>query len=253
MFGQHCLQPAFRFDTFYGVDGCRAGWFFVGIGPEDETRFGVMKNIAELTETKKRNSLFLVDIPIGLPSAEHPTRFCDTEARRLLRPLRHNSVFSPPCRAALLAESFREACRINRNIVGKMISQQAYHIGGKIRETDELLQRKPELTSIIREIHPEICFHSMAGGSPMRHNKRSAEGFTERLTLIQTYRSDAETIVRNSLERFSRREVKPDDILDAMAAAVIGKISRGFLQTLPENPEKDENGLPMEIVRVFPA
>jgi len=246
-------KPAFRFEAFYGVDGCRGGWFFFGIGLKEQTCFGVVESIAERIEAEKENSLFLVDIPIGLPFSGHPSRRCDIEARRLLSPLRHSSVFSPPCREALTAEDYRQACRINRKITGKMISQQAYRIGAKIREMDDLLQRKPELSSMIREAHPEVCFHSMAGGSPMRHNKRSAEGFAERFTLIQRYLPDAETSLHRALERYRRKGVGRDDIVDAMAIAVIGKISKGCLQTLPETPDTDESGLPMEIVRMVSA
>jgi predicted RNase H-like nuclease len=245
-------NPAIQFNTFIGVDGCRAGWFFVAIGPGNKTRFGLMKKIAEICEIKSDKTLFLVDIPIGLPSSTHPNRSCDLEARKLLSPLRHSSVFPPPCREALAAESYEEACHINRDIVGRMISQQAYHIGQKIREMDELLQKRSELRPFIREIHPEICFHSMADGFPMQHKKRSEEGYAERFTLIKAHFSDAETVLNSALERYLRREVKRDDILDAMAAAVIGKISKGFLQTLPKNPEIDQTGLPMEIVRIDP-
>jgi predicted RNase H-like nuclease len=241
-------NPAIQFNTFFGVDGCRAGWFFIAIGPEDETHFGVMKKITEICEIKSDNTLFLVDIPIGLPSSIHLTRSCDREARKLLSPLRHSSVFPPPCRKTLAAESFREACHINQGIVGRMISQQAFHIGPKIREMDELLQEKPGLRSFVREIHPEICFHALSGGFPMQYNKKSKEGYAERLALIKVHVSDAEILINKALDGYRRNEVARDDILDAMAAAVIGKISRGCLQTLPENPEIDQTGLSMEIV-----
>ena len=242
-----------RFDTFYGVDGCRAGWFFVAIGPDDKIRFGVMKRISDLADIRKKRTLFLVDIPIGLPSSRQPVRSCDVEARRLLRPLRHSSVFSPPCREALSAGSYTEACRINRKIVGRMMSRQAYFIGGKIREVDDLLRRKPGLRRVVREIHPEICFQSMAGGVPMPHNKRSAAGFAERLALLQTHRSDAGALVNSALVRFRRKDVGRDDILDALAAAVTGHAAKGRLHSLPETPEFDEAGLPMEIVWRMPA
>jgi predicted RNase H-like nuclease len=39
-----------------------------------------------------------------------------------------------------------------------------------------------------------------------------------------------------------------DDIMDALAAAVTGKLGKGSLQSLPPQPERDATGLPMEIV-----
>jgi len=43
-----------------------------------------------------------------------------------------------------------------------------------------------------------------------------------------------------------------DDIVDALAAAVTGFLSNGDLSTLPEVPEQDERGRPMEMV-YFPS
>ena len=34
--------------SFTGIDGCKAGWFFVSIGPGDETKFGVFQRIEKL-------------------------------------------------------------------------------------------------------------------------------------------------------------------------------------------------------------
>ena len=36
--------------------------------------------------------------------------------------------------------------------------------------------------------------------------------------------------------------------MDALVAAVTGKLARGALRSLPEVPERDSTGLPMEIV-----
>ncbi len=43
-----------------------------------------------------------------------------------------------------------------------------------------------------------------------------------------------------------------DDILDALAAAVTARFGFNALKTLPEAPERDEEGLPMEMVHYDP-
>jgi predicted RNase H-like nuclease len=60
-------------------------------------------------------------------------------------------------------------------------------------------------------------------------------------------------LVNKTLKSYGRNKVAPDDILDAMAAAIIGKISKGYLQTLPDQPEIDQAGLPMEIAYTIPV
>jgi len=50
------------------------------------------------------------------------------------------------------------------------------------------------------------------------------------------------------LKAFKRKELARDDILDAMALALTASFPPGTLCTVPENPEKDNKGLPMEIV-----
>lgn len=86
------------FQKYIGVDGCKAGWFYVGIDSIGECDFGVFKTLPDLWQANQEGTLILVDIPIGLPSKNNPSRECDTLARQHLSPLRHNSVFTPPCR-----------------------------------------------------------------------------------------------------------------------------------------------------------
>ena len=38
-------------DKYIGVDGCKAGWFFVAIGPGDELELGIFKTIEKLWQT----------------------------------------------------------------------------------------------------------------------------------------------------------------------------------------------------------
>ena len=127
-------------DKHIGVDGCKAGWFFIAIGPGDELEFGIFTAIEKLWRTYSEARFLLIDIPIGLPSKEIKIRSCDKAARQVLSPKRHHSIFSPPCREALAAESYREACRINHNVCDRKISKQAWHISRKIKEVDDLMQ-----------------------------------------------------------------------------------------------------------------
>jgi predicted RNase H-like nuclease len=105
---------------FIGVDGCKIGWFYTAINHENDWEIGVSENIEKLWETHKDASLIFIDIPIGLPFKE--PRACDLEARKLLGKGKTSSVFPPPCREALAAKTYEEACEINKKVLGKKIS-----------------------------------------------------------------------------------------------------------------------------------
>jgi predicted RNase H-like nuclease len=117
----------------------------------------------------------------------------------------------------------------------------------KIREVDTFLRAREDARGKIREVHPEVCFWGLSG-SPMRHNKKTSAGFSERRDLLMGLYPHTEAIVGDALEKWFRKEVAKDDVLDALAAAVTGYLGADSLKTLPATPERDGIGLPMEMV-----
>ena len=81
---------------FVGVDGCKGGWFSVGLD-QNGYDFGMFREFAELLPHYQDAELILVDIPIGLPQG-NCGRKCDGEARRKLGYPRQLSVVSTPTR-----------------------------------------------------------------------------------------------------------------------------------------------------------
>jgi predicted RNase H-like nuclease len=231
---------------FIGVDGCKIGWFFTAINHENDWEIGVSENIEKLWETHKDASLILIDIPIGLPFKE--PRVCDLEARKLLGKGKTSCVFPPPCREAAAAKNYKQACETNKNILGKKISLQTWHISKKIKEVDDFLLSNPQAKQKIRETHPEICFWALAGGRAMKYSKKKKHGFKERLDLLKKVFSPTEAIVNTVLKMYKRKEVAKDDILDSIAAAMVACSPFSSLATVPEIPGKDAKGLPMEMV-----
>ena len=167
------------------------------------------------------------------------------DARKVLG-RRHSTVFTPPCRAALEASTYREASEDNFRVTGRKLSKQAWGILRKIREVDELVRQDPEARSRIREVHPEVCFWAFAGGKPMAHRKSTRVGWEQRLTLLRRLDSRTDSIFEGAMERFLRREVARDDVLDALVAAIAADGSEP--KTLPREPQWDAWGLPMEMV-----
>jgi predicted RNase H-like nuclease len=231
---------------YIGVDGCKMGWFYIVIDHENQWEIGVCKNIEKLWEIHKDASLILIDIPIGLPFKE--PRACDLEARKLLGKGKTSTVFPPPCREALTAKTYEGACEINKKVLGKKISLQAYHISKKIKEVDNFLLENLQARQKIRETHPEICFWALASGNAMQFPKKKKHGFEERLDLLKKIFPPAESIVDSAMKKFLRKDVAKDDILDSIVAAVVSCSPISSLVSVPETPGKDANGLPMEIV-----
>jgi predicted RNase H-like nuclease len=234
--------------SFVGVDGCSSGWFGVCLTNSGEWETGIEPNFGRIWTRWHAADSILVDIPIGLRDSGNEERLCDREARRALGPPRSSSVFPVPCRPSLQAEGYPDACRINKRYTGRRLSQQSWNIAGKIREVDDLLQSHPRARSVVREIHPEVLFWALNGGKSMQHNKRTEDGFKERLQLLELRNPGSEVIVTSVLNRFARKEIERDDLMDALAAAVTGKLGKGSLRSFPEWPERDSTGLPMEIV-----
>lgn len=232
---------------FIGVDGCRAGWFWIGLDTSGRQEIGIARTTEELAAIAQAAKLVLIDIPIGLRDSGAQARLCDLEARRVLGRARGSSVFPAPTRPALYARSYEEACEINLRSCGKRLSRQTWGIAEKIRSIDELLRSRPDLPPVVRECHPEVCFWSLNGKRPMSENKKQRAGRQARLAVLKRYFPEAESVVEAAARTYSRKEIAWDDIIDALALAVAAKLGYGRLRTLPASPEHDAFDLPMAI------
>ena len=231
---------------FVGVDGCRAGWLAIGLEAEGSWQVNIFPDVSNLWDHHRRASLILIDIPVGLKTGGKAERRCDPVVRKLLGP-RRSSVFPAPCREAIYAGSYQEACDINQRLTSKRLSVENWNIIPKIREMDCLLSDDASARNRIREIHPELCFWGLAG-RPMQHAKKRNEGLSERLQLLQSIYPQTADIVNHALSTYRRKDVARDDILDALAAAVTGLMGVDNLVSIPQEPEFDERGLRMEMV-----
>lgn len=234
--------------TAYGVDGCRAGWFYVAIEPCGAIRWGVVPMLADLVGSAGDLDRIFVDIPIGLPDGGEG-RTCDREARRRLG-RRGRSVFPAPVRAVLGIDTYEDTNRTSRLAAGKGTTKQTFAIAPKVQEVDTLLRRCPKARRLVREVHPEVCFWAFAGETPMRFPKKAKAkaGFRERAAVLSSLRSSTPDDISEIAREFRRKDVAWDDITDAFVAAATASQPLERLRSLPAAPESDCYGLPMEIV-----
>lgn len=232
-----------------GIDGCRGGWVWCG-RLDGRWQGGVVTRLEQL-EPLEQIDLALIDMPIGLIEQGDDERRCDREARALLGRPRASSVFRPPCRGALEALDYAQACELNRAHTGVALSKQTWNISPKIRELDRLLAARRGLRTRLREAHPELCLWALAGGQPMQHSKRTHRGRQERLTLLSALDHDAIEMI-GSLERaYVRRVLAVDDIVDAAVLALTALASMQVApRCLPSEPQLDATGLPMQLLFV---
>jgi predicted RNase H-like nuclease len=213
-----------------GVDACTKGW--VGISNDLRGYFG--RDIHDLVAAAGRGgglSVVAIDIPIGLPTAG--PRQADGLARALVG-RRASSVFSTPVRAALAAASHAEATAISVQATGKGLSQQAYALGRKILEIDEWARNAVQP---VIEVHPEVCFATLAG-RPLQHPKSTWAGSEERRSVL----ARAGFVVPSEIGTAGEM-AGTDDILDAAAALWTAlRYAKGEAVSHPATPERFGDG-----------
>jgi len=229
-----------------GVDGCRGGWVVATADERlERIRFVVVLSLDDVLRRSSTDGIVAIDVPIGLPEAGD--RACDRSARRLLGGPRASSVFPAPCRAALAASTYAEACRLNEAACGRRISRQTFNILPKIREVDGLLTSSFQMH--VRECHPELVFALLsANGCGLSHGKKTAAGAAERLALLVRVLPPFDPAAIAIALRPA--DVARDDVVDAAAClAAASKILSGTALVLPVgDTELDGRGLRMEIV-----
>lgn len=224
-----------------GVDGCRSGWVcFTVDSRSQEGKVDFPADFATLINCVPKPNIIAIDVPIGL--WEKGDRCCDKAARVLLGKPRRCSVFPPPPRSALEADTYQEASGLSRKANGKRLSKQSFGILPKIRQVDELMT--PELQKRVFEVHPEVSFWALNDKRAMRDKKSSQEGKEERLkVLLPCY-----PCLRRLLADLAREQARDDDLLDAAVAAwTAERIAKGQACRL-SSAEVDSKKLRMEIV-----
>lgn len=236
---------------YIGIDGCKAGWLAVSRGRSGVT-WRMFKTIRDVAAAFPGAERILIDCPIGLPSSAAPIRPCDQLARKALGKPRMSSVFPVPCREALMAGGLVEARRINQLHLGRSLGAQTWAISSKIAEVDEFLRADLKRHVVFREIHPEVCFWALAGGHPMLHRKKTRAGEYERLQVLRHHLPEIDDLMSDVRSTTLRKDVQPDDVIDAAVGFVTAEARSGRISTLTGSPSHDDSGFPLEMLYLHP-
>lgn len=236
----------YSFMKYIGIDGCKKGWFFVGIDDDSSFQVGVFPEISAVRQWLDSATLILVDMPIGLLTTGNTERLCELAARQMIKP-RGSTVFPVPARSAIYKATFEEASAENYRCLNRKLSRQSFDICKKIREVDEFM-RAVQPGPKVREMHPEVAFCGIGDMSPILTKKKKPDGYQDRIALLRTLYAKTDAVVDAARDKEPlKKNLANDDILDALVGAVTASLYPN-LETLPHNPTIDDEGLPMEMV-----
>lgn len=215
-----------------GVDGVPGGWVVARV-TGGRVEWSVVASAAAVLSVTAGCAAVGVDIPLGLPVGGR--RACDDATARALGRAR-SSVFPAPPREVLAAADHASACAVSREVTGRAISLQSFHIGPKILDWDAV----PDRPAHVVEVHPELALRRLAPDVRFAP-KKTARGSGQRIAALHRW-LDAPAALAD-LPAGARL----DDVLDALAAAWSAqRFAAGTHEVL--GAEVDDRGRPMRVV-----
>lgn len=227
-----------------GVDGCPAGWIAALWDGDGQLTSQLCPSFVEVMALPAQ--IIAVDMPIGLP--ERSGRPPEREVRAKLGE-RQSSVFAVPSAKAVYCADYAQACAVNlrHSDPPKKVSKQCFHLFPKMREIDALIA--PNHQSRIFESHPELAFWMMNGETPLSLPKKvKSQPYPPGLDLRRALLRKNGVPVDGLVHDYRRRDVGPDDLLDACACTLVAwRILMGRSIRFPADPPLNARGLRMEI------
>ena len=230
--------PNLPYSLVAGVTTCRGGWLVAAaklqgtiFAPEDPVR---IDNFVDVVDMRPSYSIIALNAPVGgLERARVGGRTCDREARSLLG-RRAAAVRSAPVHV----ES-REGTDLLPDHIDAISRTLLPRYQEVAREMAPFRQRT------IYEVNAELSFYQLNGEDPMQWGKHSEKGMEERRALLEMKIPGVLRIIDAEVPGAT-----PSHLLDV--AAILWTARRIFAKAgvrIPTDPEWDEQGLRMEIVR----
>jgi predicted RNase H-like nuclease len=196
----------------------------------------VLGSFIEVLDERPSFSVVALNAPVGYRTdLESGGRACDRDARGLLG-RRASSVHTAPLRASA-----------EKGVVS--IDDRLDAVSAKLlpRYREVAAEMAPYRQRTVYEVHPELSFYQLNGDVPLRwsRSKKFDEGMGERRTLVEARMPGIERVLDVEIDG-----VSPAALLDVAACLwTARRISARIAIRLPTEPEWDEEGLRMEIVR----
>ena len=225
---------------FTGVDACPGGWVAVtlsgagagaGIGVEGGdagTPPAVTVTVARTLDGLALDGVTGIDMPLGLLATGWRT--ADLLARRALG-RRGSCVFAIPPRPVWEQPAYANANQGCRELTGRGMSIQAWGLRRKLLEADEF---RRAAAPRLYEVHPELSFAALGGGTPLADSKHTRAGLAARRALL----AQAGIVVPPRAAGAAE-----DDLLDAAAVAwSAARVAAGAAVTLNDPAQRADDG-----------
>jgi predicted RNase H-like nuclease len=220
-----------------GIDGCAGGWVAVTLPGDADA---AAPPAVSVTVARTLDGLGLargidgagvigIDMPLGLLAAGWRT--VDLLARRALG-RRGSCVFAIPPRPVWEQSAYANANQSCRELTGRGMSIQAWGLRGKLLEADAF--RSTAAAPPLYEVHPELSFAALAGGTPLADSKHTRTGLAIRRALLAQAGIVVPARVPGAAE---------DDLLDAAAVAWSARrVAAGAAVTLGDPAQRADDG-----------
>jgi len=231
--------PVLPYSLVAGVTPCAPGWLVLSAKLNGATFAPelprVLSSFMEVLDERPSFSVIALNAPIGyVGEAKVGGRTCDRLARSILG-RRGSTVHNAPSRAAL------------REAVGEPEIDGLDAISAALlpRYREVANEMAPYRQRTVYEVHPELSFFQLNGDVPLRWTKKFEVGREERRALLIKKVPGIDRALECELD-----DVPLAHLLDA--GALLWTARRIFARAgtrIPSDPEWDDEGLRMEIVR----
>jgi len=197
----------------------------------------VFTTFAEILDYRPTYDVIAIHCHLSFPEEDTPGgRTCDKLARQLLGWPRSGAIGSPPSRRYLRTGDLDARAAKGLNPFNARLMRRFAEVA---EEMQPYRQRQ------VFEVHPELSFYQLNDDRPMQHSKYTDEGVAERRALVEARIPGVDVVLEASLPGIS-----PRHLLDATADMVTARrIAARAVDRLPEDPEWDEQGVRMELLR----
>src|SRR3954447_25728085 len=236
--------PQLPYKLLAGVVPCPKGWLvapgkLVGIQvyPDEPS---IVSTFREVIDSVPLYEVIAVTLPIGLPTSPHRGgRTADHEARQILGFPHAGAIGSTPTRGAFAAKRYAGGRQANGGLLD-VVTWQSF---SKIRELDD--EMEPYMQRRVYEVRPELSFYQLAEDEVVKHTKDSKAGQKERQELLRRRMPGSERILDAEMDK-----VRLTHLTDAAVTLwTARRIVARAVSRVPDDPQWDDRGLRMEILR----
>jgi predicted RNase H-like nuclease len=230
--------PDLPYQVVAGVTPCGPSWL-VAPAKLQGTIFApeaphLISPFGEVLDQRPTFAVIALNAPVGyLEEAAHGGRTCDREARALLGPRRGSSIQSAPVRSPTNELEF----------LPDHLDAISMTLLPRYREVAE--EMAPFRQRTVYEVASDMSFYALNEDQPLQYPKNTEKGQAERRALLEVKFPAVDRILSTDLPGVSMAH-----LLDV--AVFVWTARRIFARAairIPQDPEWDDQGLRMEIVR----